>query len=427
MPEQLAHRAHLPYIVSMDTITHAVSGALVYKGLSSFIPLPKTPWAVPLVMLAAASPDVDIFFAPTPVDFLLLHRGITHALAALPIMACLLALLLYPLWRKATVGHWSFGATALFGAGLVLMHIWLDCVTSYGTMIFLPFSDYRVRLNGLFIVDIWLLIPMLLGLIWGKSGKEAVTAQRPQPLRRALLLGACAWILLYPATAVLWRMQVEAQEIIGLVTQNPQGLTVLPDALAPRHWRVMYQTDGLPKTPQTALQAPMPDALSDPDPAQSAQGRSELPRTPALASSGFSPYNTVHQQGLNALAAPTTPVYNYPAANENMTRWLAGQDVSCRVFFGFTLLPLQYQQAWEDGMEYAFYDLRFASLVPFVEKIMSWRRGGQVPFLLRVRLNAQGEVQAVRMILSGGNRDSGWQAPQAPRKPDLLHWLVGLQ
>ena len=80
----------------MDPVTHAASGAVAMLALPS---RPASRWAVPLAALAAASPDLDILFASTPLQFLLLHRGITHSLAGVPALGLLLALCCRPLWR----------------------------------------------------------------------------------------------------------------------------------------------------------------------------------------------------------------------------------------------------------------------------------------------------------------------------------------
>ena len=67
----------------MDPITHAASGAVAMLALPH---RPATRWAVPLAAIAAASPDIDVLFCHTPLQFLQLHRGITHSLAAAPLM-----------------------------------------------------------------------------------------------------------------------------------------------------------------------------------------------------------------------------------------------------------------------------------------------------------------------------------------------------
>ncbi len=154
----------------MDPVTHAASGAVAMLALPS---RPASRWAVPLAALAAASPDLDILFASTPLQFLLLHRGITHSLACMPVLGLLLALCCYPLWRASTPGRWSFVKVWLLACGMVLLHIWLDVVTTYGTMIFLPFSHQRVRLNGVFIIDLLLTLP-LLWAVWRWRRRRAL-------------------------------------------------------------------------------------------------------------------------------------------------------------------------------------------------------------------------------------------------------------
>lgn len=416
----------------MDTLTHAVSGALVYKGWSalSSTSMPKSVWAIPLIMLAANAPDADIFFASTPLNFLLLHRGITHSLAAMPLMAFLTTLLLFPLWRRTTPQAWSFFTCFWLAFCLIAVHVYLDCITTYGTMIFLPFSDYRVRLNGMFIIDLWLLIPMIVTCCLARGSVAALWSAS----RRTLVLCACVWMLLYPASTVLWRMQLEGQELIALADEAPFSPTVLPDALSPLHWRILYATEGLtlplealvlaPDNPTTALPLPTPSPLAAPPSALSQPDSLPLPLSVPLSS--LSPRNSVHQQALSPFATPASPLYNYPEANAELIARLSAADKSCQAFFRFTLLPLQYTQAWEGGAEFVFHDLRFSTQVPFVQKIMSLRSNGAVPFVLRARLDSHGQLVAVRMSFSGGNRDSGWQVPQPPRPPNWAEWLVGL-
>ena len=64
---------------------------------------PATRWAVPLAAIASASPDIDVALCHTPLEFLLLHRGITHSLAAAPLLGLLLTLLVLALWGVATM------------------------------------------------------------------------------------------------------------------------------------------------------------------------------------------------------------------------------------------------------------------------------------------------------------------------------------
>ena len=117
---------------------------------------------------------------------------------------------------------------------MVLLHIWLDCITTYGTMIFQPFSSMRVRLNAVFIIDLLLTLP-LLWAIWRWRA------------RRGLMLLAAAWLFVYPGLSMGLNAWHTAQTRARLTAQGrpPQSLVVLPDAFAPFFWRALY-TVGTP-------------------------------------------------------------------------------------------------------------------------------------------------------------------------------------
>lgn len=373
----------------MDPITHAASGAVAMLALPH---RPVTRWAVPLAALAAASPDLDILFAHSPLQFLLLHRGISHALPAVPVMGLLLALCCRPLWRAGTAGRWSFGKVWLLTCGLVLLHIWLDVVTTYGTMIFLPFSHERVRLNGLFIIDLFLTLPLL----W------AVWRWRQ---RRGLMLLALTWIFVYPAACIGLNAWHTAQTEARLAAQGREvaRVTVLPDAFAPLFWRALFEE----------------------------QGEQGL---------------MVREQGLDALGRPRTAENAHKAAPAALMADLSRQSVTCQTFFQFTLLPVISPLRAADlppgavaGSEYClFYDLRFGSSLAFVRKIMARRPNADIPFQLMVELEGRGSpgqglkdgqprLTRERLRFSDSGRDSHWQNPRPPQTPPFLDWLVGLR
>ena len=92
----------------MDPVTHAASGAVAMLVMSR---RPSSRWALPLAALAAAAPDVDVALAHSPLQFLLLHRGITHSLACAPLLGLALSLVGYALWSGAAAVRWSFAKT----------------------------------------------------------------------------------------------------------------------------------------------------------------------------------------------------------------------------------------------------------------------------------------------------------------------------
>jgi inner membrane protein len=111
---------------------------------------------------ACAAPDLDFVFGFVgPVEYLLSHRGVTHSLVLLPLWAFLLAWLLAKILREP--GGWRalYWVTAL----ALLVHIVGDVITSFGTMIFAPLSDWRAALGATFIIDLWFSGIILAGLI----------------------------------------------------------------------------------------------------------------------------------------------------------------------------------------------------------------------------------------------------------------------
>jgi inner membrane protein len=95
-------------------------------------------------------PDLDTFLTPffDNVTALLVHRGYTHSMFFSFVVAPILASILYRFNKKASWRTWFY----LFFFSL-LTHPLLDIFTGYGTPLFLPFSNFRVDINSIFIID----------------------------------------------------------------------------------------------------------------------------------------------------------------------------------------------------------------------------------------------------------------------------------
>ena len=111
---------------------------------------------------ACAAPDLDFVTGfGGPVSYLLNHRGVTHSLLMLSLWAFPLAWLLAKIVREP--GGWRalYGITAM----AIGLHIAGDLITSYGTMILAPFSDWRPGIGTTFIIDLWFSGIIIAGLI----------------------------------------------------------------------------------------------------------------------------------------------------------------------------------------------------------------------------------------------------------------------
>lgn len=114
--------------------------------------------------IAGTIPDLDILFNPffTELQKLSVHRGISHSLVFAFGMAPLMAWLMRKLYRKKPEITFRIWLDVFFIG--IFTHPLLDAFTLYGTQLFLPFSDYRVALNTIAIVDPAYTLPLLLGI-----------------------------------------------------------------------------------------------------------------------------------------------------------------------------------------------------------------------------------------------------------------------
>jgi membrane-bound metal-dependent hydrolase YbcI (DUF457 family) len=156
----------------MDTITHGIVGALAGKALfagrdipagaagSSLTRAMSSPTARVAVVgctLGAMFPDIDIFAGPlahNPLAIMEWHRNLTHSALLLPIWALLLAALSIPLARLLKWQPPPFLTLfAIYTVGIAT-HIFLDLVTSFGTMAWSPLRYSRPAWDWIYIVDL---------------------------------------------------------------------------------------------------------------------------------------------------------------------------------------------------------------------------------------------------------------------------------
>ena len=187
----------------MDTITHAFAGALLGKGLfttrRSEIPEQHSHQAgvaIFAVTLASAFPDIDVFynnFAHDSLGMLKYHRYVTHSILMLPFWALLLTPLIR--WGARRFGFtppsflWIWLATAVG----IASHIFLDLVTSFGTMIWSPLSRVRPAWDIIFIVDFAmsaiLVVPQFAAWVHRDPSRSLLRASRMWALFSVLSLG----------------------------------------------------------------------------------------------------------------------------------------------------------------------------------------------------------------------------------------------
>src|SRR3989449_1149911 len=144
----------------MDTLTHALSGALLARATAPKNAPPRSlPRRIAAGFFACAAPDLDFVVGFIgPVEYLAHHRGVTHSLILLPLWALVFSWVLAKILREPRGARALYGVTAL---GLAL-HIAGDVITSYGTMILAPLSDWRGQIGTTFILCL-----LFIGIIAG--------------------------------------------------------------------------------------------------------------------------------------------------------------------------------------------------------------------------------------------------------------------
>ena len=218
----------------MDTLTHALSGALLARATA---PRDEDPHTLPLRrrlligFIAAMAPDLDFIVAYLgPIEYLYHHRGITHSLIMLPLWAFLLAKLSAVIWRRDRPWQAYFGIIAM----CLAIHIAGDWITSYGTMVFAPLSDARYGIGTTFIIDFWFSGILLAGLlacwVWRASPMPAIAGL-------AALCGYIAFQGVQQQRAIEW-----GEAYARSAGLKQAEVTVQPRPVSPFNWMVIVRS-----------------------------------------------------------------------------------------------------------------------------------------------------------------------------------------
>lgn len=181
-PAAVYAKIRKPCHATMDTLTHALSGALLARATAPYNQraAQTMPDAQRLAVgaLAAAFPDLDVLLSwVSSLSYLTEHRGLTHSIIMLPLWALALGWLAARLFRRR---HDWRGYAVVAGLGIAI-HILGDVITSFGTMIFAPLSDVRYSLDTTFIIDLWFSGIIVAGLLVSWYHRAS-----PVPARAAL-------------------------------------------------------------------------------------------------------------------------------------------------------------------------------------------------------------------------------------------------
>jgi inner membrane protein len=175
----------------MDNLTHSLTGLMLSRaGLNRFYPR-----ATLLLIVAANIPDIDfVAIARGPLYYFEQHRGITHSVAAAPVMALLAVLLTCAIARtmKGWVVAWGL---ALIG---VASHLLLDWTNAYGIRLLYPFSSQWFHLDLINLFDLFVWAALLLGWLAPMMGRLVSGEIGAKPgSGRGLAIFALSFFLVY--------------------------------------------------------------------------------------------------------------------------------------------------------------------------------------------------------------------------------------
>jgi inner membrane protein len=215
----------------MDNITHTLVGLMLSRaGLNRV-----TPRATAILLLAANAPDIDaVTWASSSVRYLEYHRGWTHALAAIPVLAALSVLVVRLLGRKPL--PWARALlVAVIGAA---SHPLLDWTNVYGVKLLLPFSDDWLHADLFYIVDIWIWAVLLVALA-GPAISRLVSSEigaRKTSGRGAAIFALCALAIYGAGRALLHQRAVAILDARLYQGQVPSRVAAVPTPVNPLRW-----------------------------------------------------------------------------------------------------------------------------------------------------------------------------------------------
>lgn len=223
----------------MDNVTHTLTGLMLSRaGLNKLVPR-----ASALLMIAANIPDIDVVSLLWGADvYLHHHRGITHALAAIPFMA-MLPVLLVRIFGRAPLPWLRSWLVCLIG---VATHPLLDWTNMYGIRLLLPFRPDWLALDSTNVVDLWIWGALILA-VSAPAVSRLVSSEigGKRTAGRGWAIAALLFVVCYDTTrVVLHKRAVEVQDGRMFADATPRKVAAFPDGSRLFRWRGLVETEG---------------------------------------------------------------------------------------------------------------------------------------------------------------------------------------
>jgi inner membrane protein len=262
----------------MDNLAHTLAGlAIAEAGLRR-----KTAFGATTLAIAANLPDLDaaIYFFGDDVDALAFRRGWTHGILAMLVLPVLLALCMRAVSRlhepSAEGSHASWRWLLVLSAIGIWSHPLLDWLNTYGVRFLMPFSGRWFYGDALFIIDLWLWLVLLIGIVVSRLNAHRNVPRSPRAARIAIVL-VSLYIAAMAVSSRVGRVIVERQA----VGQRADRVMVSPVPVTPFRRRVVrdlgerYEVGELTlgssvryrawETVPSGRRTPLADAIQTPD------------------------------------------------------------------------------------------------------------------------------------------------------------------
>lgn len=214
----------------MDPLTQITVGAVV---ASVFAKRCDLRLASICGAIAGAAPDIDVLIRSSSDSLLFIdyHRHFTHSLFFIPFGSLIVSSLIYFLNRKQ-----NFFSKIFFYCFLGFStHGILDACTTYGTMLYFPFSNERVAWNIISIIDPIFTATLLIAILFSISRMSKIP----------VYIGTIACIY-YLSLGVVQRENVKSyvEEIANKRGHSIEKILVSPTIGNIILWRTIYKYDG---------------------------------------------------------------------------------------------------------------------------------------------------------------------------------------
>ena len=211
----------------MDPLSQGTVGAAFAQSISNKNNILK----ISIIgFLAGLAPDLDILIRSEndPILFLEYHRQFSHSLFFIPFGSLIVAILILPFFKRTMRFKTIYMASFLGYA----THGLLDACTSYGTLLFWPFSNERITWNNISIIDPLFTIPVV--ILLGIAIKTR---------KRIFRFFAIGWIIFYLSLGFI---QYERALFVAVELAESRGHVAERMTLKPSFgnlilWKSIYQ------------------------------------------------------------------------------------------------------------------------------------------------------------------------------------------